>query len=787
MPTFNSSDLFFLQRPTDTADPYKAVTRTSMKALGIVTDPTQPQDPDDGQLWFPRDEKSLYIYVSAFNGWSLLPSLEDLNDKVNKIGDIMTGDLVMAGDANINFPVIGGLTIGDDGIKSGHMILLSFDGNTDPQGVLTCPQQKGGLDTIAKWNKDGLYVLKDPIHPAHVTHKEYVDFENHVQDLIIQQNSTDIIALFDDLESVRPSVMRAKYDYTVPSSYGDLTPEGRIYFSDGANIITTYTDSITEIHFNKKSNNGISYDFSTVTADFFVEIQDVKGIGIFLAEIETIVEVNQQIKINLNVIKHRDSGTLQGDPDPTEVRLLIFRNNIAIDIDAEDRFAKLAEPNTFTKSNYFEGPGVYIDSLAPLPGTVGYTKTNIFSVVNGATGIVPGKDRFNINSGGEVTAGTIPEPFMAQYDNDVVTKKYVDERMARVGAYFGDSPPSNPVPGMLWYDTKDNDLTMYMFYENPDKTTVWVPVYSPVKSGGGGGSPFIPVTGRSGYAYSSQDELNQFILNNSLYQNENGSYVIDQGESLDQAVNSLEIKGRVGPRDSLSYGSLLSAIRREEPSPVSDYVAYNGSIDRPNAIVTKDYVDTTDNLLNFKINNFQEELEAISPVIVRGQWKVDHIGSAGRVPAPGFFAIYKIASNYEFITDFIDTHEIWITEKDAVNVLHDFTQEIIIDKYIYIYDADDKNYVLGIVTSLEEDIFRGVKYYKLIVKPIQSKGDLHDDDTCFIKFFEPPSGGDGSQYVVKSDFQQLVDMMKESVENSTDFDTLKSNLIQTLDNFSHDN
>ncbi len=765
MSTFTSSDLFFLQRPSDTADPYKAVSRESMKKLGIVRSRLLPINPDEGQLWCNEDTRSLSIYNGY--GWDLIASISTHATKVSRSGDSMTGDLVMSGDANINFPVLGGLTIGEslqDSItRNGHMVLVSYDSNVRPQGLLTIPGRRGFLDSIAKWTEDGLHVFKDPGHHSHVTHKKYVDDENHNQDLVIQQNTTDIIALFDDLESVRPSTMRAKYDYIIPNTYGDNAPKGRVYFGNGTTTLTTYTDSITEIFLNKKANNGITYDFSSINQDHYVEIQDVKGIGIFLAEVDTVTEVVDYIKIELNVLKYRDEGTLSGDPEPTEIRLLIFEKNIQLDVDADDRYAKLHSPNLFTRRNTFGGPDVVIDSTAPLPANAaGAPTTNIFRVLNGATGITPATERFKITSEGDVTAGTVPDPFIAQYDNDVVVKAYLDERMKRVGAYYGDTPPLNPMPGMLWYDTKENDLTMYMYYENPDATRIWVPVYSPTK-GNGGGSGYIDKTGGT--------MTGPLVVQDTLEANKVETLKVDSGEASNLNLQwNGQTKVYVG-NTNVTIGPPLQ-------------LNTEGTDDKH--AVTKKYVDDKDVVLDRKINTFREDLETISPILVRGQWKVDHIGSAGRVPNPGYFAIYKIASQHEFITDFIDTHEIWLPEKDALDVFHDFTKELIVDKYIYIYDEDDKDYILGVITGLEEDNFRDVKYYKIIVKPIQSRGLPHDDDTCYIKIFEPPTGGDSSQFVVKSDFKEFVDMMKEAVEVSTDFDTLRSNLMQTLDNYSLD-
>ena len=486
MATFTHTDLFFLQRPDDTADPYKAVSREAMRSLGIKTQIPMPSDPDEGQLWYPKDERTLMIHVDGH--WEAMPNLGDFNLKVSRVGDSMTGDLIMLGAANLNFPVHGGLTLGAGGPKSGHLISVSYE-NTNPVGILTIPSA-GGLKTIAKWNEDGLYVFKDPAEAEHVTHKKYVDDENHIQDVNIHQNTTNIIALFDDLESVRPSVLRAKYFNIIPATYGDTVPSGRFYLGNGTTVQLSYTDSVTEIIMNKKGDNGIENVFDDVNQDYYVEVQDIKGIGIILGEIVSITDQVSQVKLEINVIKYRDDGVLTGDPDPTEVRILIFKKNVSVSINDEDRFAKLFEPNTFTKDNKFIGVGVHIDSVVQPPDPVtGPPVANIFSVRNGWTedavgNLTPGIERFLVNSEGEVTAGTLGDPFMAKFDNDVATKKYVDFRSSRAGVYYGDTAPQNATPGLLWYDTKENDLTMYMYYENPDTTTVWVPVYSPSRGSG---------------------------------------------------------------------------------------------------------------------------------------------------------------------------------------------------------------------------------------------------------------------------------------------------------------
>ena len=751
MSTFDPTDLFLLQRPSDSTDPYKAVTRESMRALGIVYSQSMPSDPDQGQLWC-EDTRDLFIYNGT--GWQLISSITKLDEKVSKIGDSMTGDLVMLGNADINFPVNGGLTLGETqgnvNVSSGHMVLVSYDTNIRPQGFLTIPSPRGGLDSIAKWTEEGLHVLKDPAHHSHATHKKYVDDENHDQDLIIEQNATNIIALFDDLESVRPSTVRTKYNYTIPSTYGNNSGEGRIYFGNGTSVVTAYNNTITEIYFNTKANNGIVYDVSTVTEEFYVEIQDIKSTGILLAEVVTVTDdLLGNIKIELNVIRHRDDGELVGDPDPTEVRLLIFKKSTEIDVTDEDRFAKLDEPNIFTKANTFKGPGVYIDSVAPLPSVPGFSTTNIFSVLNGATGVTAGTERFKINSKGEVTAGTVPLPFMAQYDNDVVTKKYVDERMARVGAYYGDTPPVNPVPGMLWYDTKEEDLTMYMFYENPDNTTVWTPVYSPTKGVGAAGSGlFVEKSGST--------MTGPLIVEDTIKANKVETLVVDSGEN-----SNLLLKHN---------GNTKVYVGGSQVTLTNPLKLNTEGTDEKHA-VTKKYIDDKDKQLDDKLETFKDDLEAISPILVRGQWNIDHISSAGRAPAPGFFALYKIASDYEFITNFIDTHEVWIPEQDMNNILHDFTEELVLDKYIYIYDSDDKDYVLAVITSLQEEIYRSNKYYKLIVKPVQAKGLPHDDDTCYIKIFDPPTGGDGSQFVTKSDFAEVTDPLISTILELTYKDT----------------
>ncbi len=62
MAKFLDSDLFLLQRPADSTDPYKAVTRNSMKYLGILTNFTEPSDPDEGTLWWQPVVGQMSVY-----------------------------------------------------------------------------------------------------------------------------------------------------------------------------------------------------------------------------------------------------------------------------------------------------------------------------------------------------------------------------------------------------------------------------------------------------------------------------------------------------------------------------------------------------------------------------------------------------------------------------------------------------------------------------------------------------------------------------------------------------
>ena len=303
-----------------------------------------------------------------------------------------------------------------------------------------------------------------------------------------------------------------------------------------------------------------------------------------------------------------------------------------------------------------------MDSNAPLPSVPGAVTSNIFTVSNGATGSTPGDERFNINSKGEVTAGTVLNPFLASNDNDVVVKKYLDERMKRVGAYYGDTPPLNPEPGMLWYDTKEDDLTMYMFYENPDTTTVWVPVYSPTKSNSGG-SGYVKKSGDDMFGDLKFDGSNQvqtrFInsaQNSSLQLQFNNATKLWVGETK---VTLTDTDLKFGKNNAKIISNIDNTIFQ-----INDYGAfYEGVITSDKHVVNKGYTDTQDNILAQRVIELEEEIRAIAPGIDKGVWEWDANGQYPRDPGAGNF--YLVRSNFSVTDSYSDADIIAINNNDG--------------------------------------------------------------------------------------------------------------------------
>lgn len=760
MSKFESTDLFLLQRPSDPSDPYKAVTRDSMKYIGILTSFTEPLDPGEGALWWQPSIGELFVY---HNGRWIDSDGGILSGKVSKAGDTMIGDLVMLNNTSLNFPLEGGLTIGA-GASKGHMVLMSFN-NGNPIGSLTIPSPHGGLDTIAQWKDDGLYVLYPPTNYNHATNKKYVDDENHLQNLIINQNSTNIIALLDDLESVRPSIIRQKYDYHIPSVSGDATPTGRIYFSDGTNILTKYTDSVTEIYLNKKANNGITYDFQNVTTDDYIEVQDVKGIGILLCEITNVTDNVNTIKLEVDPVKNRDDGILVGDPDPTEVRVLIFSKEIVVNVDADGRYAKLYEPNVLTKNNTFTGPRVHIDSNAPLPGVPGSTTSSIFTVSNGATGITLGDERFNINSKGDVTAGTVLNPFLASNDNDIVVKAYLDERIKSVGAYYGDTPPLNPMPGMLWYDTKEDDLTMYMFYENPDTTTVWVPVYSPTKANSGGPG-YVKKSGDTmlGHlAFDGDKELRTRFINTA----QNSGLQLQFYNDTKLWIKTDHISIQDADLKFGSHGAKIISNTGQYLFQINDNGAfYLGAITANDHVINKEYSDTQDNIITQRVVELEEEIRAIAPGIDKGVWEWDASGSYPRDPGAGNF--YLVRSNFSVTDSYSDVEVIVINNNDRAQPPVNHAWGGILGKLIQLYDAADPDYILGEITAVDNT--SNASYTFITINRLQSRGgptevDSNGKNTVRMSIFEAPEL-DSSDLVTKPEFDTAVNDFNNSLDFS---------------------
>ena len=322
--------------------------------------------------------------------------------------------------------------------------------------------------------------------------------------------------------------------------------------------------------------------------------------------------------------------------------------------------------------------------------------------------------------------------------------------MKRVGAYYGDIPPVNPMPGMLWYDTKEDDLTMYMFYENPDTTTVWVPVYSPTKSNSGG-SGYVKKTGddmlgnlsfsgtnqvKTRFVNSAENSKLQLQFNNNTKVWVGGSQITVVDADIKITKNNAKI---VSNTDNTIF-------------QINDNGAfYLGVITNDLHVVNKEYSDTQDNIIAQRVVELEEEIRAIAPGIDKGVWEWDANGNYPRDPGAGNF--YLVRSNFSVTDSYSDAEVIVINNNDRTQPPVNHTWGGILGKLIQIYDAADPDYILGEITAVDNT--SNASYTFITINRLQSRGgptevDSNGKNTVRMSIFEAPEGGSASEFVRKS-------------------------------------
>ena len=151
------------------------------------------------------------------------------------------------------------------------------------------------------------------------------------------------------------------------------------------------------------------------------------------------------------------------------------------------------------------------------------------------------------------------------------------------------------------------------------------------------------------------------------------------------------------------------------------------------------------------IIELEEEIDALAPAIQRGNWTFTPTGT---VAQKGQFTMYDGTFGNGAPTNvFQDVRSIWLNEIDNAGTPHGFGN-VRAGDLIEVFVEGSPEYGLYSVYGLPNDESDGpTPYWSLDVNFIRTLNDnasLETGAVCRFKIFNPPGGGEGSEYVLRS-------------------------------------
>ena len=165
--------------------------------------------------------------------------------------------------------------------------------------------------------------------------------------------------------------------------------------------------------------------------------------------------------------------------------------------------------------------------------------------------------------------------------------------------------------------------------------------------------------------------------------------------------------------------------------------------------VNKEYVDKRDDEIRQDILELEEEIDAIAPTTQRGEW---HFDKDKNFPDPGDYYLVKGASSISpAITEFYNEADGVVFHNEDANGVVNTWSNVAVGELIQIFDQPDPDFVLGTITNV--DTSKIIDAVWIEFDRISAEGSPNNNATIKlsrINIFEAPSGGNASEFVLKS-------------------------------------
>ena len=181
-----------------------------------------------------------------------------------------------------------------------------------------------------------------------------------------------------------------------------------------------------------------------------------------------------------------------------------------------------------------------------------------------------------------------------------------------------------------------------------------------------------------------------------------------------------------------------------------------------NDLINKEYVDKLESVIQNEIYELEEEIDAIAPSIERGLYEYDTNATLDDAPDFGKFVTLSgdLDNGTASVTDLYDnTTYIVLHNSDSTGNLDNQWTDADPGKLIQLYDRPDPDFILGTILEKDTNRFPGCVTFKIEI--VNSSGSPTNNEPFLsrLNIFEPPSGGDASDFVRKRG-----DIMKGDLE-----------------------
>ena len=328
-----------------------------------------------------------------------------------------------------------------------------------------------------------------------------------------------------------------------------------------------------------------------------------------------------------------------------------------------------------------------------------------------------------------------------------------------------DKPPLTPQTGALWFNTEEEELTLYIY--NGDE---WVDA-GYVKTKGGDtmeGQLIINGPRKAGDDVDNPKLVSSLKVlsidnaqNSSLQLRHSGNAKVYIGDADISVASDIKFNRAAGSVVKSNVQDLLNIGERE--------IAYLGESIEDEDLITKKYVDDAKDFLQNEIIELEEEIDAIAPSVERGKWTFTAVGTVGQ---PGQFTMYDADFGNGNPTGlFKSAKSVWFNEIDSEGTSHAFG-DVDDGELLEIFIDGSPEFGLFEVVGQAHDETDGASSFWVVdvnfIRTNEATTSVGPGELCRFKIFMAPTGGNASGFVLKSGDKMTGDL---TIDRTTDGNT----------------